>query len=136
MPPPLVYAPDGISRKNDLYVNRDAPGSPVSDIIKSNVYAKSTVYRVVAAFDAEGKVQRSRHSPRRALRAERCPKLLNHLKHKEGHVRVFVDEKRFVVNEFANKQKHSDNCLRSFRSSSCDVEQKSSFCDDFCSRCK
>ena len=27
-------------------------------------YAKSTVYRVVAAFDAEGKVQRSRHSPR------------------------------------------------------------------------
>ena len=36
----------------------------VSDIIKSTGYAKSTVYRVIAAFDAEGKVQRSRHSPR------------------------------------------------------------------------
>lgn len=143
-------------------------GSSVSDIIKSTGYAKSTVYRVVAAFDAEGKVQRSRHSPRsdrkrtktflaglkrtlkadpsqpmsklaqkrsvsrstisravkedlgmksyvrrvrnllttrsRALRAERCPKLLNHLKHKGGHVRVFVDEKKFVVDEVANKQ--------------------------------
>ena len=143
-------------------------GSSVSDIIKSTGYAKSTVYRVVAAFDAEGTVQRSRHSPRsdqkrtktflaglkrtlksepsqpmsklaqkrsvsrstisravnedldmksyvrrvrnllttrsRALRAERCPKLLNHLKLKGGHVRVFVNEKKFVVDEVANKQ--------------------------------
>ena len=39
-------------------------GNSVSDIIKSTGYAKLTVYRVVAAFDAEGKVQRSRHSPR------------------------------------------------------------------------
>ena len=123
-------------------------GSSVSDIIKNTGYAKSTVYRVVTAFDVEGKVQRSRHSPRsdrkrtktflaglkrtlksdpsqpmsklaqkrsvsrstisravkedlgmksyvrrvrnllttrsKALRAERCPKLLNHLKHKGG----------------------------------------------------
>ena len=144
-------------------------GSSVSDIIKNTGYAKSTVYRVVTAFDAEGKVQRSRHSPRsdrkrtktflaglkrtlksdpsqpmsklaqkrsvsrstisraakedlgmksyvrivrnllttrsKALRAERCPKLLNHLKQKGGHVRVFVDEKKFVVDEIANKQK-------------------------------
>ena len=143
-------------------------GSSVSDIIMSTGYARSTIYRVVAAFDAEGKVQRSRHSPRsdrkrtktflaglkrtlksdpsqpmsklaqkrsmsrstisravnenldmksyvrrvrnllttrsRALRAERFPKLLNHLKHKGGHVRVFVDEKKFVVDEVANKQ--------------------------------
>ena len=40
----------------------------------------------------------------RALRAERCPKLLNHLKHKGGHVRVFVNEKKIVVDEVANKQ--------------------------------
>ena len=143
-------------------------GSSVSHIIKSTGYAKSTVYRVVAAFDAEGKVQRSRHSPRsdrkrtktflaglkrtlksdpsqpmsklaqkcsvsrstisravnedldmksyvrrvrnllttrsRSLRAGRCPKLLNHLKHKGGHVRVFVDKKKFVVDVVANKQ--------------------------------
>ena len=40
----------------------------------------------------------------RALRAERWPKLLNHLKHKGEHVRVFVDDKKFVVDEVANKQ--------------------------------
>ncbi|KAF2362962.1 Homeobox domain-like [Trinorchestia longiramus] len=38
-------------------------GNSVSDIIKSTGYAKSTVYRIVSAFDAKGKVQRSRHSP-------------------------------------------------------------------------
>ena len=37
-------------------------GNSVSDIIKSTGYAISTVYRVVGAFDADGKVQRSRHS--------------------------------------------------------------------------
>ena len=31
-------------------------GNSVSDIIKSTGYEKSTVYRVVAAFDAKGKV--------------------------------------------------------------------------------
>ena len=40
----------------------------------------------------------------RAFRGERCPKLLNHLKHKGGHVCVFVDEKKFVVDEVANPQ--------------------------------
>ena len=38
-------------------------GSSVLDIIKSTGNAKLTVYRVVASFEAEGKVQRSRHSP-------------------------------------------------------------------------
>ena len=40
----------------------------------------------------------------RALRAERCPKLLNHLKYKGGHVRVFADVEKFVFDEVANKQ--------------------------------
>ena len=40
----------------------------------------------------------------RALRAERCPKHLNHLKHKGEHARVFVDEKKVVVDEVANRQ--------------------------------
>ena len=175
-------------------------GSSVSDIIKSTGYAKSTVYRVVAAFDAEGKVQRSRHSPRsdrkrtktflaglkrtlksdpsqpmsklaqkrsvsrstisravnedldmksyvrrvrnllttrsRALRAERCPKLLNHLKHKGGHVRVFVDEKKFVVDEVANKQNTRIIAFDPSEVPPVNAEQKSSFCDGFCSRCK
>ena len=36
----------------------------VPDILKSTGYVKSTIYRVVAAFDAQSKVQRSRRSPR------------------------------------------------------------------------
>ena len=34
-------------------------GNSVSDIIRSTSYAKSTIYRVVAAFDAEGKSTQS-----------------------------------------------------------------------------
>ena len=52
-----------LARRTTICEMRRA-GNSVSDIIKSTGYAKSTVYRVVAAFDAEGKVQRSRHSPR------------------------------------------------------------------------
>ena len=40
----------------------------------------------------------------RAIRVERCPKLLNHLKNKGGHVCIFVDEKKFIVDEVANRQ--------------------------------
>ena len=40
----------------------------------------------------------------RVLRAERFPKLQNHLKHKAGHVRVYFDEKKLVVDEVPNKQ--------------------------------
>ena len=40
----------------------------------------------------------------RAIRVERCAKLLNHLKNKGGHVRIFVDEKKFIVDEVANCQ--------------------------------
>ena len=39
-------------------------GNSVSVIIKSTGIAKSTAYRVVTAFDAEGEDQKSRHSPR------------------------------------------------------------------------
>ena len=52
-----------LARRTTICKMRRA-GSSVSDIIKSTGYAKSTVYRVVSAFNAEGKVQRSRHSPR------------------------------------------------------------------------
>ena len=52
-----------LARRTTICEMRRA-GSSVSDIIKSTAYAKSTVYRVVSAFDAEGNVQRSRHSPR------------------------------------------------------------------------
>ena len=40
----------------------------------------------------------------KVIREERCPKLLNHLKNKGGKVRIFVDEKKFVVDEVSNRQ--------------------------------
>ena len=39
----------------------------------------------------------------RAIRVESCPKLLNHIKNKEGRVRIFVDKKKFIVDEVANR---------------------------------
>ena len=156
-----------LARRMAICELRRAGNSP-SDIIKSTGYAKTTVYWVLAKLDAEGKVQRSCHSPcndrkgtktflaglkksikadptqsmsklakkrnvshrtisraviedlgmssyirrcrnlliahSRAIRVERCPKLLNHLKNKGGHVCIFVDEKKFIVDEVANCQ--------------------------------
>ena len=53
-----------LARRTTILCEMRRAGSSVSDMIKSTDYAKSTLYRVVSAFDAEGKVQRSRHSPR------------------------------------------------------------------------
>ena len=38
------------------------------------------------------------------IRKERSHLLLNHLKHKGGTVRIFVDEKKLVVDEVANRR--------------------------------
>ena len=38
----------------------------------------------------------------KAIRKERSPLLLNHLKHHGGTVRIFVDKKKFVVDEASN----------------------------------
>ena len=40
----------------------------------------------------------------KALRLERCPVLLNHLKNKGGCVRIFIDEKKFIVDEVGNRR--------------------------------
>ena len=75
---------------------------------KSAAVSRSTISRAVNEdLDMKSYVRRVRNlltTRSRALRTERCPKLLNHLKYKGGHVRVFVDEKKFVVDEVANKQ--------------------------------
>ena len=52
-------------------------------------------------------IRRSRNLPTarsRAIRIERYPKLLNHLKNKGGYVRIFVNEKKFILDEVANHQ--------------------------------
>ena len=38
----------------------------------------------------------------KAIRVERSPLILNHLKNHEGDVRIFVDEKKFAVDEKTN----------------------------------
>ena len=40
----------------------------------------------------------------RAIRRERAPKVLNHLKHLRSDVRAFVDEKTFIVEEVTNRR--------------------------------
>ena len=40
----------------------------------------------------------------KALRLERCPVLLNHLKNKGGCVRIFIDEKKSIVDEVGNRR--------------------------------
>ena len=68
--------------------------STISRTVKEDLRMKSYVRRIPNLLTTRSRV----------LRGERCPKLLNHLKHKGGHVRVFVDEKKFVVDEVANRQ--------------------------------
>ena len=84
------------------------PCQPMSKLAQKRSVSRSTISRAVNEdFDMKSYVRRVRNlltSRSRALRAERCPKLLNNLKHKGGHVPVFVDEKKFVFNEVANKQ--------------------------------
>ena len=40
----------------------------------------------------------------KAIRRERAPKVLNHLKYLGSDVRVFVDDKKFIVEEVANRR--------------------------------
>ena len=40
----------------------------------------------------------------RAVRVERCLKLLNHLNNKGVHVHIFLNEKKFIVDKVANRQ--------------------------------
>ena len=84
------------------------PSQPMSKLAQKRSVSRSTISRAVNEdLDMKSYVRRVRNlltTRSCALRAERFPKLLNHLKHKGEHVRVFVDKKKFVVDEVANKQ--------------------------------
>ena len=77
-----------------LAQKRSVSRSTISRAVNEDLDMKSYVWRVRNLLTTRSI----------ALRAERCPKLLNHLKHKGGHVCVFVDKKKFVVDEIANEQ--------------------------------
>lgn len=38
----------------------------------------------------------------KTIQAERSPRLLSHMKHYDGDIRIFVDEKKFMVDEDGN----------------------------------
>jgi hypothetical protein len=77
-------------------------------LARNRFVSRSTISRAVNTDLGMKSYNRRRRSiltgRSKATRAERCPKLLNHLKHKGGVVRVSVDEKKFVIDEVANPQ--------------------------------
>ena len=77
-----------------LAQKRSVSPNTISRAVKEDLGEKSYVRRVRNLLTTRS----------RALRGERCPKLLNHLKHRGGHVRVFVDEKKFFIDEVTNRQ--------------------------------
>ena len=84
------------------------PSQPMSKLAQKRSVSRSTISRAVNEdLGMKSYVRRVRNLLTicsRALRGEKCPKLLNHVKHKGGHVRVFVDKKKSVVDEVANRQ--------------------------------
>lgn len=84
------------------------PSQPMSKLAEKRSVSRSTISRAINEDLGMKSYVRRVHNllttRSRALRVERCQELLNHLKHRGGHVRIFVDEKKFVVDEVANRQ--------------------------------
>jgi transposase len=82
--------------------------TPMSKLAKKFQVSRRTIARGVKGdLGMKSYVRRRRNiltARSMAIRAERSPNLLSHLKHKGGNVRVFVDEKKFVVDEVTNRQ--------------------------------
>ena len=84
------------------------PTQPMTKLAKNRNVSHRTIRRAINEnLGMSSYVRRRRNlltTRSKAIRAERCPKLLCHLKNKGGHVRIFVDEKKFIVDEIANRQ--------------------------------
>ena len=87
-------------------INRN-PATSMAKLAKNRSMSRRTVARAVKLYLGMKSYVRRRRSilteRSRAIRAERSPKLLSHLRHKGGKVRIFVDEKKFVVDEVSNR---------------------------------
>ena len=83
------------------------PATSMSKLAKKRGVSRKTVARAVKLDLGMKSYVRRRRSiltdRSRAIRAERSPKLLSHLRHKGGQVRIFVDEKKFIVDEVPNR---------------------------------
>ena len=84
------------------------PRTPMSKLARARHVSKSTVSRAVKEDLGMKSFTRKRRNllteQARAIRRERAPKVLNQLKHLGSDVRVFVDEKKFIVEEVANRR--------------------------------
>lgn len=80
----------------------------MNKLARARHVSKSTISRAVREDLGMKAFTRKRRSlltePARAIRRERAPKVLNLLKHLGSDVRVFVDEKKFIVEEVANRR--------------------------------
>lgn len=85
------------------------PSTPMTTLAKNRCVSVSTISRTVRNdLGMKSYVRQRRHlltAKAKAIREERCPKLLSFLKHNgASKVVVFVDEKKFVVDAEVNRQ--------------------------------
>ncbi|QQP39333.1 Transposable element tcb2 transposase, partial [Caligus rogercresseyi] len=93
--PEKVITPNLTIPMTTLSKNRGVHVFTISKAINSNLGMKSNVHRTRNLLTDKAK----------AISVERCPKLLNHLKHQgASKVVVFVEEKKFVVDAEINRQ--------------------------------
>ena len=84
------------------------PRASMGKLARARHVSRSTISRAVREDLGMKSFTRRRQNllteAARAIRRERAPKVLNLLKHGGSEVRVFVDEKKFVVEEVANRR--------------------------------
>lgn len=85
------------------------PGTPMTTLAKNRNVSTKTVHKAVHEdLGMSSYVRRRRNlltEKAKAIRAERCPKLLSFLKHKaSSKILIWVDEKKFVVDAEVNRQ--------------------------------
>ena len=89
-------------------VNKADPTQLMSILAKRHNVSHRTISRAVNEdLGMRSYVRRCRNlftACLTATKVERCPKVLNHLKNKGGHIGVFVDKKKFILNKVANCQ--------------------------------
>lgn len=107
------HAPRSTRKRNPRFLAglkrsvRANPGTPMKTLARDRHVSKSTICRAVRDLGMRSYSRRRMNlltERAKEMRRERAPKVLNLLKHRGGDVRVFLDEKKFVVDEVANRR--------------------------------
>lgn len=85
------------------------PNTPMTTLAKNRHVSVKTIHKAVHDdLGLSSYVRRRRNlltAKAKAIRAERCPKLLSYLKHKAcSKILIWVDEKKFIVDAEVNRQ--------------------------------